>query len=149
MALINEEIEKLRAIEELNNSLGKVVEDFVPPGKPMEHECERYKLDRHASKAIVGYSEEHTVREAAEKFGVSTRTVRRHRNHWLRGGDEVKLEVDGYVTSRQCGVMREMARDGINRRRIAEKFDRSWDTINRHVTGECSCETGVPEVTYG
>jgi len=50
-----------------------------------------------------------------------------------------------YVTSRECGAMRLLRRDGYSKDLLKMMFHvSSVDSVTRHVSGQCACNHVVP-----
>lgn len=52
----------------------------------------------------------------------------------------------GMVDRERCAVMREMARDGLEYKRIADHFDVSNHSATYHITGDCQCNHTVDSI---
>lgn len=152
MSLTQREIEALHDIDESpTHDTGLLIDD--PVDLPPAWESRNKYIERSLSKRIVEYSDDHSNSKAAEYFGISERTVERHRATWNdESTDAEKIEFAGHtrVTSPMCAVMREMAHDGIPLSEIADRFDCHKRTAHLHVsaTEECQHDHLVPRVHY-
>lgn len=129
-----------------------VIED--PVDKPPSWDGDQNKyIDEKISKLIVEHAQEESNSAAAEYFGISERTVERHRSYWQDGEDAETPSFNGAtrVTGPKCAVMREMGHDGIPLSVIGERMGVSKRTAHRHVSSseECQHTTPVPRVDMG
>ena len=114
------------------------------------------RLSERESRALHRLAVETTTFEAAEIFGVSERTVERHKAYWENGGDARKwMNRDlGGVDDRLCGAMRCAAHDGDSLGEIAERHGLAKGTVHNHISVSsnqpCShmVEVSVPRVEF-
>lgn len=110
-------------------------------------------IDERISQLIYEHAVETSNREAAEYFGISERTIERHRSYWQDGEDGETPSFTGAtrVTAPKCAVMRDMGHDGIPLSEIADRMGVAKRTAHRHVSSseECQHETAVPRVDMG
>lgn len=99
------------------------------------------------SKAMVDFAITHSNSIAADEYGVSERTVERHRSYWTDGADAeaVSFENVTEVDDRLCGAMRCAARRGDTLGNIADRHGVAKATVQHHVSENTSqpCEHDV------
>lgn len=129
-----------------------VIED--PVDKPPSWDGDQNKyIDERISELIVEHAQQESNSAAAEYFGISERTVERHRSYWQDGDDCETPSFSGgtRVDAPKCSVMREMGHSGIPLSQIAERMGVAKRTAHRHVSSseECQHQTAVPRVDMG
>jgi len=108
------------------------------------------------SASLVLYAVEHTNSEAANRFGVSERTVERHKAFWANGEDaeKVSLQKTSTVDDRLCAAMRCAAEEGASLGELAERHELAKSTVQHHVSASSSqpcchsIEVKVPRVEF-
>lgn len=157
--ITDQDLEQLEAIatEENRGGSGPVAGSGVEdPAESAPERCDRVRLTRVQSRALYELSERTTNAEAADRLGVSVRTVERHRAHWNDGDDAGAVTFEGgtSIDDRMCGAMRCMAEDGATIGEVADFFDVSAGAVHNHVSASagrpCSHtpEVEVPRVDF-
>lgn len=129
-----------------------VIDDPVDTAPTWDGDQNKY-IDERISELIVEYAQEESNADAAEHFGISERTVERHRSYWQDGDDAETPQFTGAkrVDPARCAVMREMGHSGIPLSQIADRFGLAKRTAHRHVSSseECQHDSAVPRVDMG
>lgn len=108
-----------------------------------------HRVEKELSKEIVDHAIGHSNASAADEYGVSERTVERHRSYWTDGEDagEVSFENVTRVDDRLCGVMRCAARRGDTLGDLADRHGVAKATVQHHVSDRtaqpCSHDVAV------
>jgi len=143
------DLETLQNIAESGNPGNSDVALRDPVESGTQYSSQNKNLGPVQSRAMVEMSKRMTNAEAAERLGVSGRTVERHRAHWLDFDDQdaVKLELTTRIDDRLCAAMRCACQDGETLAAVAEYFDISRGAAYNHVSAnadfECSHDPPV------
>lgn len=143
--ITQEDKDKLQALNQNQQREDRIVED--PVDLSPEWDVYKGKLTKKSSEEMVQYAKDNTIREAAERYNVSKRTVEVH----MQG--EIKWANATHIDSGRCAVMRLMAQDGVTMREIADRFGCDPACVMKHVSAttsraECKCDTEIDRVDY-
>lgn len=129
------------------------VQSVFPPSPPdIDDPAEKppgsiNRVPMEMSREMVDFATETSNAEAAVEYGVSERTVERHRSYWTDGDDAgtISFSAPPEIDDRLCGAMRCAARDGDTLGEIADRHGVAKATVQHHVSENTAqpCDHGV------